>query len=185
MTRENALDAAVVMRIIQTSRLQLEPQTVEHADEMFTVLSDPAIYTYENEPPPSLDWLRERFIRLETRRSADGTQLWLNWVIRLPTSGLIGYVQATVKPERRAAIAYELSSAYWGRGLASEAVGAMMSELVDHYWVQHLSAVLKSRNARSLRLLERLGFTPAPLEAHERDEVEHDELLMYRDVSRP
>jgi len=176
--------ADVAMRLIQTNRLRLEPQTVEHADEMFRVLSDQAIYTYENEPPSSLDWLRERFARLETRRSSDGTQQWLNWAIRLPT-GLIGYVQATVMPEGRAAIAYVLSSAHWGRGLASEAVGAMISELVDHYQVQHLSAVLKSRNARSLRLLERLGFTPAPLWALERDEVEHDELLMYRDMRRP
>jgi len=170
------------MRIIETGRLRLEPQTVEHADEMFTVLSDPAIYTYENEPPPSLDWLRDRYRRLETRRSSDGTQQWLNWVIRLSSNGLIGYVQATVMPEGRAAVAYELSSAYWGRGLASEAVGAMVSELVDRYEVQHLSAVLKSRNARSLRLLERLGFAPAPLAAHERDEVEHDELLMHRSM---
>jgi [ribosomal protein S5]-alanine N-acetyltransferase len=182
MNSRNQLDADAAMRIIETNRLRLEPQTVEHADDMFRVLSDPAIYTYENEPPPSLDWLRERYGRLESRRSADGTQQWLNWVVRLPANELIGYVQATVKAGARAAIAYELSSAYWGRGLASEAVHAMMSELVEHYHVRHLSAVLKSQNARSLRLLERLGFMPASLEQHERAEVEHDELLMVRDM---
>jgi hypothetical protein len=77
----------------------LEPQTVAHAEEMFEVLSDPAIYEFENEPPESLEWLRERYRKLETRRSADGTQHWLNWVIRLPTSELAGYVQATVHPD--------------------------------------------------------------------------------------
>src|SRR5713226_8277805 len=110
-----------MMHVIETGSLTLEPQTAAHAEEMFAVLSDPAIYEYENEPPPSLEWLRVRFTRLESRRSADGQQRWLNWVIRLPTSELIGYVQATVFTTGRAAIAYELASRYWGRGLASEA----------------------------------------------------------------
>ena len=118
------------MRVITTDHLTLEPQTAAHAEEMFAVLSDPAIYEYENEPPQSLEWLRTRFTKLETRLSADGDEQWLNWVIRLPTSELIGYVQATVRREGRAAIAYELSSAYWGRGLARQAVQAMISEQI-------------------------------------------------------
>ena len=48
------------MTPIRTSRLMLEPQVVAHADEMFVVLSDPAIYEHENEPPASLEWLLER-----------------------------------------------------------------------------------------------------------------------------
>ena len=101
-----------MMHVIETGGLTLEPQTAAHAEEMFAVLSDPAIYEYENAPPPSLEWLRARFARLESRLSASGREQWLNWVIRLPSSELIGYVQATVDPSGRAAIAYELSSAY-------------------------------------------------------------------------
>ena len=71
------------MRLIKTSNLTLEPQIAAHAEEMFAVLGDPAIYLYENEPPPSLEWLRDRFTRLETRRSPDGNEQWLNWVIHL------------------------------------------------------------------------------------------------------
>ncbi len=124
------------MRFVETGRLTLEPQTEAHAEAMFVVLSDPAIYEHENEPPASLEWLRTRFAKLESRTSADGGDQWLNWVIRLPTDDLIGYVQATVHPDGRAAIAYELASAYWGRGLAHEAVGAMMNELVERYGVR-------------------------------------------------
>jgi hypothetical protein len=47
------------MRAIDTGNLILEPQTAEHANEMFVVLSDPAIYEYENQPPPSLEWCQE------------------------------------------------------------------------------------------------------------------------------
>jgi len=147
---------------------------------MFAVLSDPAIYQYENAPPPSVEWLRERFARLESRCSADGCEQWLNWVIRLSTSELIGYVQATLHADGRAAIAYELSSAYWGRGLAREAVEGMINELVTHYRVHTLTAVLKRENQRSFRLLERLGFSLASTETHAAHDVGSDDLMMQR-----
>lgn len=172
------------MHVIETAILALEPQTVAHADAMFVVLSDPSIYEYENAPPPSIEWLRARFAKLESRRSADGEEQWLNWVVRLPSSELIGYVQATVWPNGRAAIAYELSSAYWGRGLARHAVQAMILELVQHYQVRTLAAVLKRENLRSLRLLERLGFSLASPEQHAMRQVELGEVLMHREIQR-
>lgn len=168
------------MRIIATPTLTLEPQTVAHAEEMFVALSDPAIYEYENAPPQSLQWLRARFAKLESRQSADGRQQWLNWVIRLPTSELIGFVQATVHPNGNAGIAYVLASAHWGQGLARDAVAAMMKELVEHYRARTFSAVLKRENLRSVKLLERLGFSLASVAEHVEHQVEVDELLMLR-----
>ena len=172
------------MRAIFEDGLTLEPQMAEHAEEMFVVLSDPAIYEYENKPPSSLDWLRERFAKLESRRSADGREQWLNWVIRVPTSELVGYVQATVRPDGRAAIAYELSSSYWGHGIAHRAVQAMIGELADRYQVHTVTAVLKAKNWRSRRLLDRLGFSLASPESHAEFAVDADELLMQRKVQR-
>jgi RimJ/RimL family protein N-acetyltransferase len=101
-------------------------------------------------------------------------------VDRLPTSELIGYVQATVYPDGRAAIAYVLSSRHWGRGLAHQAVQAMIAELVLRHRVRRLSAVLKAENRRSRRLLERLGFALAPPELQARHRIGADELLMER-----
>lgn len=174
---EVSLRSMEPMRVIETGSFVLEPQVAGHAEEMFVVLSDPAIYEYENEPPGSVEELRERFARLESRLSPDGQQQWLNWVIRMPSGELIGYVQATVFPDGRAALAYMLHSAYWGRGLASEVVRAMIGELAEQHGAQRLIAVLKLRNQRSLRLLERLGFAPV---AHEPQE--HDEIVMEREV---
>ena len=170
------------MRAVAGDGVMLDPQTAAHAEALFAVLSDPAIYAHENAPPPSLDWLRERFVRLESRRSADGSEQWLNWVVRLPTSEFIGYVQATIHPDGRAAIAYVLSSVYWGRGLARRAVEAMIAELASRYRVHTLTAVFKCENRRSLRLLERLGFSPASDEMQARCAVEPDERLMQRDI---
>jgi RimJ/RimL family protein N-acetyltransferase len=170
------------MRAIIGDGLTLVPQIAAHANEMFAVLSDRAIYEYENKPPPSVEWLRERFAKLESRCSADGREQWLNWVIRLPTSELVGYVQATVHADGRAAIAYELSSAYWGRGVARRAIQALITELAEHYHVHTVIAVLKRDNRRSFRLLERLGFSLAPVELHTKHDVEAGELLMRREV---
>ena len=170
------------MRTIACERVVLEPQVAAHADEMFVVLGDPALYEYENEAPPSVDWLRERFARLESRRSADGAQRWLNWVVRLRAAGLIGYVQATVFPTGRAAIAYVLGSEYWGRGLAGEACQAMIAELAEHYEVVTVYAIFKRRNVRSARLLERLGFAPTSAQSVA-VELQAEELLMLRDLN--
>ena len=170
------------MNAIATARFTLVPQVASHAEEMFVVLSDPAIYEHENKPPPSLEWLRARYIKLESRLSPEGDEQWLNWVIRLPTSELIGYVQATVRPNGRAEIAYELSSTYWGRGLAHQSVQAMIAELVEHYQVRSVSAVLKRGNLRSLRLLERLGFALASPEVSAGCHVELGEYLMQREI---
>ena len=168
------------MRLIAAEDLTLEPQVAAHADEMFAVLSDPALYEYENEPPASLEWLRTRFTKLESRRSGDGSEQWLNWVIRLPSSEAVGYVQATVHEDGRAAIAYVLGSRHWGRGIASRAVRAMLEELVAQYGVQSFTAELKRENHRSMRLLERLGFQAAPPVLAAGVRVEPDEVLMFR-----
>jgi len=166
--------------MLEGSTVVLEPQCAEHAAEMFALLSDPAIYEYENEPPASLEWLCERFARLETRRSPDGAQAWLNWVVRLPGAGLIGYVQATLLPTGEAAIAYVFASKYWGRGLACEACELMIAELAGRYGARSVYAVFKQRNVRSARLLGGLGFTPGLPEG--RHAAGADEAVMLRSL---
>lgn len=161
----------------------LEPQEASHAKEMFAVLSDPAIYEFENEPPQTEDWLRARFKLLESRRSVDGTEQWLNWVIRLPGGSLAGYVQATVLGNHSAYVAYELSSRHWRQGIGSSAVRSMLQELHGHYAVTDFIAVMKARNFRSKALLEKLGFYAASAEQQARYRDEPDELVMLQSAS--
>jgi RimJ/RimL family protein N-acetyltransferase len=163
----------------------LEPQVVAHAHDMFVVLSDPAIYEFENEPPPSEEWLRNRFQLLDSRRSGDGREQWLNWVIRLPGGSLAGYVQATVLENRSAFVAYELNSKHWRQGIGSSAVRAMLQELHIQYDVTDFIAVLKAANYRSKALLEKLGFSVASLEQQVLYRDEPDELVMLQSVRGP
>ncbi len=172
-----------LLRRIATRRLLLEPQVAGHARGMFALLQDPALYRYENEAPPSLEWLEERFRRLETRRAADGDEQWLNWVVRLRDSSLIGFVQATLRKDRTAAIAYVFGSPHWSHGYASEAVSAMLDELVAYYGAAGFAAVLKRDNLRSVRLLDRLGFA-ASADSASLHNLLPDEMLMRRPATR-
>lgn len=163
------------MNSVDAGPVALEPQIAAHAAEMFVVLSDPAIYEFENSPPRSVAWLTERYATLESRVSPDGEEQWLNWVIRLPSGSLAGYVQATIARDRTAHIAYELASKFWRQGIGSAAVGAMLKELAASYGVCTCIATLKERNYRSLALLLSLGFerygSPNPAEIAMRKRV--------------
>jgi RimJ/RimL family protein N-acetyltransferase len=176
------------MKVIQARCGTLEPQVEAHAAEMFEVLSDPAIYEFEREPPPSVERLAAGFRRLESRASPDGRQQWLNWVIRLPDQSLAGYVQATILESGVTHVAYELSSRYWRRGIGGACVQAMMEELARSYQVDRFVAVLKAANFRSMGLLLHLGFEPADAAEAAPMPVEADELVMLKcdlEVSRP
>lgn len=168
------------MRPLVASHCTLEPLVAAHAGEMFEVLGDPAIYEFENEPPPSAEWLARRYERLESRGSADGSELWLNWVVRLPGGALAGYVQATVLPSKVSYVAYELHSRHWRQGIGGSAVRAMTEELRLHYGVHTLVAVLKAANYRSAGLLRSLGFAAAPPEQAAAWGAGPDEIAMVR-----
>lgn len=170
------------MRSLRATLCTLEPQVVAHAAEMFSVLSDPALYEFENAPPASEAWLAERFGRLESRRSKDGSEQWLNWVIRLHGGELAGYVQATITSPGTSFIAYELASRFWRRGIGSSAVRAMLRELASEYGVRRVVAVLKARNFRSLALLRQLGFTPGDPTQANLYGAEPDECVMVRAI---
>lgn len=149
------------MRVVHSPLCTLEPLAAAHAHEMFRVLSDPAIYEFENAPPASEEWLASRYARLERGGSPDAAQEWLNWVVRLPGGELAGYVQATVLASGIAYVAYELASRHWRRGIGTDAVSAMLDELRTRHGVHTFVAVLKAANYRSMGLLRRLEFTPA------------------------
>jgi len=145
--------------MLRTPRLTLEPLCAAHAAEMFDALSDPNHYTFiPQQPPASLDVLRERYQRLESRRSPNGRELWLNWAIRLASGEAAGLVQATGYPEGSARMAYELFAAFQGKGVATEAVRAALLHLRDEAGLTTASALVDTRNVKSIALLERLGF---------------------------
>jgi len=153
------------MEVLQTARLRLEPLARGHAEALFAPLADHALYAYiAEEPPPDLDALRARFVRWEARRSPDGREAWLNWAVRTQADArAIGYVQATVRDDGTADVAYVLGRAAWGQGYGREAVAAMLAHLTPG--VATFVATVDTRNRPSIALLEALGFTRVAVRA--------------------
>jgi len=144
---------------LRTPRLTLEPLQSAHAAETFEPLSNRDHYAFiPQDPPASLQVLRERYERLETRRSPNGHELWLNWAARLHSGTVAGVVQATCYRDGRVAIAYELFAPFQGKGVATEALRAMLLHLRDAAHMTTATALVDTRNAKSIALLERLGF---------------------------
>lgn len=139
----------------------LDPLRAEHADGLFPILSDRELWRYAPQPSwKTLDELRDKYARLESRRGDDGSEYWLNWTVRKKSSGqIVGFVQSTVdKMLRKASIAYVIARSCWGQGLATSAVAAMLTHLKT-VGVIEIRATVDSRNERSIRLLTRLGFS--------------------------
>ncbi|WP_432154036.1 GNAT family N-acetyltransferase [Streptomyces tricolor] len=117
---------------IGTARLDLLPLRVEHAEEMATVLSDPALHSFIGGTPVTPQALRSRYRRM-TAGSPDPAVSWLNWVIRLrDESCLTGTVQATVGPSGHgplAEIAWVVGTPWQGRGIATEAARGLVARL--------------------------------------------------------
>ena len=167
------------MRTLSASGMQLEPQTAAHAEAMFAVLNDSAVFTYIDEAPPaSVTALRDRYARLETRLSADGREHWLNWVIRLDGGPLAGFVQATVVPNGLAWIAFVLGRGHWGRNHAWHASRAMLDELASRYGVTRWLATADRDNRRSIALLKRLGFELADDDLRSAHDVAANDVLL-------
>jgi RimJ/RimL family protein N-acetyltransferase len=128
---------------------------------MFDGLRDPSLYAYHtDEPPRDVASLRARYARLATGHSTDEFAHWLNWIIvRRDDGAAAGYVQATIEKKMASAeIGYLVLPAQQRRGLGAEAVGATVRHLLAA-GVGKLHAVVDARNAASIAVIERLGFT--------------------------
>jgi RimJ/RimL family protein N-acetyltransferase len=168
------------MKTLHVSACTLEPQVEAHAAEMFHVLSDPAIYEFEGVPPPSVEKLALGYRRKESRTSPDGREKWLNWVVRLPSGELAGYVQATVLESGASLVGYEFASKHWRQGIGSASINAVLAELALSYSVHTFVAVLKVANYRSMGLLRRLGFELGTNDHAQLYEAEQDEAVMLK-----
>ena len=124
---------------LQTRRLALLPLQVGDAKSMVEVLADDGMYEFTGGQPPTLAELRERYARLAVGQSADGSELWFNWIVCLIDGSVpVGAMQATVAPDGATAdVAWQIGVRWQGRGLASEAA----EEVVRWLTVQGVAVV--------------------------------------------
>jgi [ribosomal protein S5]-alanine N-acetyltransferase len=145
---------------LSSQRLTIEPLLATHAAHLFPHLSDAALYTFmPQQPPVSVSALAERYQRLQSRASPDGSQIWLNWAVRFTDSTeYIGYVQAGVEADGQAMLAYFVFTPYQRQGYAVEMCAAVRDYLFSAFAVSSVYALIDTRNQASIALVEKLGF---------------------------
>jgi RimJ/RimL family protein N-acetyltransferase len=148
---------------IGTRRLLLEPLRVADAEQMAFVLGDDALYEYTGGAAPTVQELRARYARQVSGGSPDGTQGWLNWIVReRGRATAVGTVQSTVVHEHDgmvAEVAWVIGVSNQRRGYATEAAMAMIVWLGRHR-VATVAAHIHPGNVASMLVATRLGLTP-------------------------
>ncbi len=142
-----------------SERLLLSPMVRDDAAGLFALLLDQALYRFTGSAPPaSVDDLRERIRVRERRRSPGGDELWLNWTLRLKSSGqVVGYVQATVV-EGRADLAWVVGSPFQNRGYATEAGRRAAAWIREQFGVSEIRAAIHPEHAASEKVAARIGL---------------------------
>lgn len=138
------------MDAIRTDRLILRHATSDDVAEMHAVLSSPAAMRYWSTPPhrtvrQTRDWLRSMI----DAASADSMDFVLEH-----EGKVIGKAGCWRLPE----IGFILHPDHWGKGLAHEALTAIIARLFEHIPIPEITADVDPRNSACLTLLKRLGF---------------------------
>lgn len=148
---------------LEAERFFLDPLSVEHAHPMVKVLADPGLYEFTGDEPSTYRELLRRYSAQCAGQSKDGSQWWLNWVIRSKSTGsLIGFIQATVEGEPlklSADIAWVVTPESQGKGVATEAAGAMVSWL-QMQGVAPIVAFVHPEHHASMAVAKKLGLSP-------------------------
>lgn len=157
----DSTDVAVDLAIapIDGDEVSLSPLRLDDAEPMVEVLADPLLYQFTGGEAPGLDQLTRQY-RLQVRGGpADGSQQWLNWIVRLRTRP-IGFVQATVENGGdgwSADLAWVIGTQWQGRGRAGEATRLMVQWLHERN-VQRFTASIHPQHPASHGVARGLGL---------------------------
>lgn len=149
------------MRTIRTERLRLEPVTTVNAAVLWGLLQQPDLRDYQDLP----DVDRPQFLRVvgarPTRFSAGviGRFEWLLHYISGDEEPL-GWVSLRIAESHRASaeIGYSVVRAHRGKGIASEAVAALVEEGFQRAGLTEIRAYCLPENVSSRAVLRHNGF---------------------------
>lgn len=146
--------------LIETKRLRLQPLTTEYTDFVFRHFSNPAVTQYMLDEPPVLDYTQAQQIVQFYAEPARKT--YNRWVIVQKADaqpiGTCGYHKWD-KRYFRAEIGYDLDPSFWGRAYMTEVLNAVIANGFERMKLNRIDALVYVENERSIRLLQRLGFT--------------------------
>jgi len=143
--------------VLTTLRTTLREIVPADAAALFAFRSDAEEQRYNDPPLTDVDEAGALVERLAREYRDDGVVRWGLTVGRDDVVvGLLGY-NSWNRDDARAEIGYDLARRLWGRGLAAEAVRAVVDFGFDRMGLNRIGVRTDAANLRSVRLLDRLG----------------------------
>ena len=146
--------------VFETGRLLIRRIRPEDAEACCVWMGDPEVARYEYWDPYTLDKLRAEF--REVAAVPPGTPgVWnLHGVVLRETETIVGCVLIRIQDavHRQAEIGFHFHKIHWGRGLATEAAGGLITHGFETMNAHRIFGVADGRNAGSIRVMEKLGM---------------------------
>jgi len=144
--------------VVSGPTLRLRYATADDAPRLLDIASDPAVTRFFSWGPYTTLSQPEAYINsLAARREAGEL---LDFLIVDPVDGPIGVtgLSEVARRDRRATVGSWLGHRWWGSGANFEAKAMISALAFDGLGVERLTAWANTRNGRSQRALERIGF---------------------------
>ncbi|MEC9374168.1 MAG: GNAT family N-acetyltransferase [Planctomycetota bacterium] len=162
---------------IITARLRLEPPTLEDAEGLLAVYSDPEVVRFLHAAPAKS--VRDVAPRLARRIEIQDRFGFTFWTARLRESGeVIG--GCGIKPLEEGPlieVGYHFGRAHWGKGYATEGAIASLRFGFEEAGLDRIVAVYAPANVASGRVMERAGMRKVgPSRAYDTDVILYEAL---------
>ena len=145
---------------LETDRLTLRALTPDDRTAVFALFADPRVAVPTHIAPFAGIEQADELIAFFGRRFA--ARGGIRWGLTLTGDdtiiGTAGFPGIDAE-KYRAEIGYNLAYAYWGRGLATEAVRALVGFGFAQLNLHRIEATTNLDNTRSMRVLTKVGFT--------------------------
>jgi len=142
-----------------TPRLILQPTVVTDAEELFAVYGDEEVMRFWDTPPlRNVAELREMLSWVLGAGKNDTSQMWsVRGVSPSNIFGMVSYHHLE-RWHHRADISFLFARRYWGKGVATEALTALIDYCFNRLLLHRLVALVDPANERSHKIVHRLGF---------------------------
>ncbi|TET24171.1 MAG: N-acetyltransferase [Candidatus Bathyarchaeum sp.] len=145
---------------LETDRLILREMTLDDVEFYFRHFNNDKVVEGCCFPgPKTLEAAKEELERYCIKPFKENRGI--RWgLVRKGGSELIGTCSYYdwIKAARRAEIGYDLDPTYWGQGIITEALRAVLKYGFEKIGLNRIQAIIDSKNTSSLKLVHRLGF---------------------------
>jgi len=158
MTPTESVGAAYPAQV-ESERIRLRDFVPDDLDPSMAIVGDPDVTLFLSFDTKRRDEQAALLqAAIERARMQPRSEYYLAITLRA-TNELVGFVRLGLGAHRSAKLGYAVRRADWGAGLATEAAGTLIRYGFDNLGLHRITSACGPDNARSQRVLRKLGFT--------------------------